>query len=112
MTKIEIVKPTFRRLDAAAAAPLRGLMQAAWLRQRSIVALDLTEVAYIDSLGLSTLVAEFRQKPVGAKIVLFGLTEYVREVFEITRMSVMFEIFESAPAVLAAHAGGYAAGPF
>jgi anti-anti-sigma factor len=111
MTKLEIVKPPFRRLDAAAAQPLRGLMQSAWLRQQEVVALDLTDVAYIDSLGLSTLVAEYRQKPSTGKIVMFGLTEYVREVFEITRMSVMFEIFESASAVLAAHAGGHAAAP-
>jgi anti-anti-sigma factor len=111
MSKLEIVKPPFRRLDAAAAQPLRVLMQGAWLRQRDVVALDLTDVAYIDSLGLSTLVAEFRQKPPRGKIVLFGLTEYVREVFEITKMSLMFEIFESAPAVVAAHAGGHASPP-
>ncbi|HEY4122735.1 MAG TPA: STAS domain-containing protein [Byssovorax sp.] len=102
MTDICIVKPSFRRLDTKAAAPLRAMMAAAWAGGPRIVALDLTDVMYVDSLGLSALVAENRQRPTPGAIVVFGLTEYVREVFEISRLAELFDVFETAAAVRAA----------
>jgi anti-sigma B factor antagonist len=110
--QLEIVKPPFRKLDAAAARPLRTVLKDAWSRGPRTIAIDLSGVAYVDSLGLSALVAENRNKPNGTSIVLFGLTDYVREVFEITRMSILFEIFESDAAVYAAHEDIHAAAAF
>lgn len=57
---------------------------------------DLTQVAYMDSSGVATLVEGLQQ--VGkykGKLKLFGLDAAVREVFELSRLDKVFEIYEN-----------------
>lgn len=108
MQQIKVVKVPTRRLDATAASTLRGLIEGAFVQGATVLVLDMSEVAYIDSLGLSVLVVEHRRRPEGTRIVLAGMNEYVREVCEITQMYRLFDVYETASAALASHARRHA----
>jgi anti-sigma B factor antagonist len=58
--------------------------------------LDLSEVPYMDSSGVGTLVEVFRRVTAyNGKLVLFGLSSRVRSVFEITRLDRFFTICDT-----------------
>ena len=58
--------------------------------------LDLSAVPYMDSSGVGTLVEVFRRVTAyKGKLVLFGLTDRVRSVFEITKLDRFFTIRET-----------------
>jgi anti-sigma B factor antagonist len=59
-----------------------------------VVFLDLSEVPYVDSAGLGSLVSAFisRQKA-GQRVVLAGVNDRVLKLFEITRVEPLFLIF-------------------
>lgn len=66
------------------------------LKDRSVVLVNLTQVAYMDSSGIATLVeglkAAQRQK---ATFGLFGLTRSTRNVLELVRLDKVFKIFQT-----------------
>ena len=65
--------------------------------------LDLSEVPYMDSSGVGTLVEVFRRvSAYKGKMVLFGLNPRVRSVFEITKLDKFFTIVDSRDQALAA----------
>ena len=56
---------------------------------------DLTNVPYMDSSGVATLVEALQhQRRHGAKMVLFGLQPKVRSIFEIARLDTVFTIVD------------------
>lgn len=62
---------------------------------------DLGEVTYIDSVGLSTLVASAtttRQK--GGDLKLVRLTRRVQDLLQISRLSTVFEIYDDLSAAV------------
>jgi anti-sigma B factor antagonist len=64
--------------------------------------LDLSGVDYISSAGLRVLMLARKQaKAQGGTLVVAGLTPVVKEIFEISRFSVVFEIFPSVREALA-----------
>ena len=63
------------------------------------VILDLGGVTYIDSAGLSTLVACYiSARKVGGQVKLLNLTKIVRDLLQITRLSTVFEIYDNLEA--------------
>jgi len=63
-------------------------------RPRRVI-IDLSEVSYMDSSGVGTLVHLFRQvKANESKLVLVGPGRRVRSIFEITRLDEFFTICE------------------
>ena len=63
---------------------------------------DLSEVTYIDSAGLATLIQAMQKvEGYGGKFMLAGLQETVRSIFEISRLDQVFQIFPDADAALA-----------
>jgi anti-sigma B factor antagonist len=101
-TNVFVVKLEGRKLDSGAAAPLRSKMSKAWESGASIAVLDMTDVTYIDSLGISALISEQRRRPAGHRIVLCSLCDYVRDVLEVTQIIRVFDIYASADAATAA----------
>jgi anti-sigma B factor antagonist len=87
-----------RRLDGTSAALLAAEFDAAWRTGARVVALDLSAVEEIHSLGISALISQHRKRPGGSRIVLCGLTEYVRDIFEITQLHRVFDVFDSTVA--------------
>ena len=63
------------------------------------VILDLGGVSYIDSAGLSTLVACYvSAQKAGGEVKLLNLTKFVRDLLQITRLSTVFETYDSLDA--------------
>mgnify|MGYP001289237667 CR=1 FL=1 len=57
---------------------------------------DLTELEYISSAGLRfMLLAAKKTKAMSGRVALYGLTDNVREVFEISGFLAIFQVFES-----------------
>jgi anti-sigma B factor antagonist len=81
------------------------LFQSAFRREdgAETIVLDLSEVPFIDSSGLGSLVSAYvsRQKA-GRRIALSGVNERVWRLFEITRTDSLFLIFPTVDDALAA----------
>ncbi|MGB7439366.1 MAG: STAS domain-containing protein [Candidatus Acidiferrum sp.] len=58
------------------------------------VFLNLTNVRYIDSSGIATLVEALKaSRDNGGRLILYGLNLSVREVMELSRLQKIFEIY-------------------
>src|SRR5246127_5104888 len=58
------------------------------------VVIDLSDVSYIDSAGLASLIQAMQKvEGYGGKFMLSGLQETVRSIFEISRLDQVFQIF-------------------
>ncbi|MCB9858534.1 MAG: STAS domain-containing protein [Phycisphaerales bacterium] len=102
---IEKIVKEVRRVDGGTIVSLSGdvdlhhapalhaaLVQVANERPNRFI-LDLKDVPYIDSSGVGTLVEVFRRvSAYKGKMVLFGLNDRVRSVFEITKLDRFFNI--------------------
>jgi anti-anti-sigma factor len=67
------------------------------------VVINLQEVSYMDSSGVGTLVAVFREMSLyNGKMILCGITPRVRALFEITRLDKFFQIHETEEEALQA----------
>ena len=67
----------------------------------SQVILDLGEITYIDSVGLSTLVASYTSvRKLGGDLKLLHLPRGVHHLLQITRLSTVFEIYDECEAAV------------
>lgn len=74
---------------------LRQRLRSAGDSHKRIV-LDLAGVDYIDSAGLGTLVAGAASvRRAGGELKLANLTARVRDLMQITRLSTLFEVYDS-----------------
>jgi len=65
------------------------------------VLIDLSGATYIDSSGLATIIEMFqRLKKTGGHLRLSSMSEKVKNVFEITKLYKLFEIFDTRDAAL------------
>ena len=70
---------------------------------RDLLVLDLSEVAYIASVGLRALMIASKQaKAQGGTLVVTALQPVVKEIFEISRFTLVFNTFPSVRDALAA----------
>lgn len=98
------------RIDHASAEAFRAALQPHVDQcrddQGSIV-LDMHGLEYISSVGLRVLMMAARQaKARHGRIVIAGLTPLVKEVFEISRFNLVFDLYDDVPAALAAQGSG------
>jgi len=93
------------RIDHASAEAFRGALGPHLehcAADRDQVILDLSGVDYISSAGLRVLMLARKQaKSQGGTFVVAGLAPVVREIFEISRFTVVFDIFASVRDALA-----------
>ena len=62
----------------------------------SAVFMDLSQVPYMDSSGVATLVEALQMtNRSGVKLALYGMQERVRSIFEIARLDTVFKITET-----------------
>lgn len=65
------------------------------------IVVDLTDVPYMDSSGVATLVEALQaQRKAGGQMVLFGLQPRVQSIFEIARLNMVFTIVDDREAAL------------
>jgi anti-sigma B factor antagonist len=71
--------------------------------------LNLSDVTYIDSGGLGTLVGVYSSaRAAGADIKLTGLGQRLRDVLQITKLATVFQVFDTEQEALAALGQGAA----
>lgn len=82
-------------VDLYSSPKVRKIIIGLTKKKTKCILVDLTQVAYMDSSGVATLVEGLQQ--VGkykGSLKLFGLESAVREVFELSRLDKVFEIYE------------------
>jgi anti-sigma B factor antagonist len=63
-----------------------------WVPRSKLVIVDLSKVTYIDSCGLGTLLATYiSAKSAGCDLKLVNLTQRIKELLHLTRLSSVFE---------------------
>jgi anti-sigma B factor antagonist len=90
------------RLDASSAPALKRQIVALIASGHPRIALDLSDVEFIDSSGLSALVSALRQMHDGGELVLSGPRSTVLSMFKLTRLDRVFRIFANQADALAA----------
>ena len=74
---------------------------------RPNILLDLSGVRYVDSSGLGEMVAaQAAARRAGGRVALLGLSPNVREVFAVTRLASVFDIYEEEAGALRGMDGG------
>ncbi len=85
------------RFDSAAVPAFKEEAKAALLEAPPLV-LDLSKTRFVDSAGLGAMIGilkECNRKP--RRMALAGLSPEVRQIFELTRLHMLFDIYESVP---------------
>lgn len=60
------------------------------------IILDLTKVAYLDSIALGTMLSGFKKaNEAGSKLIIASSNTYARKVFSITGLNKIFEFYDS-----------------
>jgi anti-sigma B factor antagonist len=75
-----------KRLDAAAAPVFKHKMMDVINRGQTRIALDMSNVDFMDSTGLASLLSSLKSMGDKGKIVLFGLNKHIKQLFTITRL--------------------------
>ena len=90
-----VVKVLEKRLDAHNSGTFKGRISELVLAGDDRIALDLSEVEFIDSSGLGAIVASLKTMGSSGTLVIFGLQAPTHSMFKLTRMDKVFDIFPS-----------------
>jgi anti-sigma B factor antagonist len=83
-------------IDLQFSPALRTLLQTQLKKHVPILVMDFSEVGYIDSSGLATLVEYYQQsRSYGGRIALAALNPRVRSIFDLVRLNEIFPIFDT-----------------
>lgn len=81
-------------IDLSQSAALREAFGTILESQPKVVFIDMSGVSYIDSSGLACLIeAMQRLRKHQGQLALFGIHENVQNIFEISRLDLVFRIF-------------------
>lgn len=84
------------RLDLASGTGLKDEVKALLDKEKNLLHLNLSEVDFINSSGLGVLVSIMKEARLRkGRLTLSNLAAYVQEIFEITQLSHIFEIFNT-----------------
>ena len=100
---VEKIVDRVMRVDARGRITLGPETEVLRLKLKSLIdggqqriVLDLGEVTYVDSVGLSTLVAAYTTaRRAGGDLKLLHLPRGVHQLLQITRLSTVFEIYDN-----------------
>jgi anti-sigma B factor antagonist len=83
-------------IDLARSPELRALLHSHAKKRSPVLVLDFQAVSYVDSSGLATLVEYVRlAQPFGGKFALIQVSDRVRTIFDLVRLTEFFPIFPS-----------------
>jgi len=84
------------RLDLANGSTLKDQIKQLFAREKTQIHLNLAEVEFINSSGLGALVSIMKEvRLIKGRLTLSNPASYVQEIFEITQLSHIFEIYSS-----------------
>ncbi len=82
------------RLDLASGGTLKDHMKQQFEKSVTSIHLNLSDVDFINSSGLGALVSIMKEiRLMKGRLTLSNLASYVQEIFEITQLSHIFEIY-------------------
>lgn len=85
------------RLDALSIKDLKNKIKSLMHEHKIHIVLDMEQIDFVDSAGLGGLAAFFRVvKEAGGNIKIASLQEQVWAIFELTRLHLLFEVFDNA----------------
>lgn len=102
-----VIKPKLARLDATSAHDFKRIMDQALAGGQNKVVLDLSQVSFMDSSGITSLVTFFKNvtcKP-GGDLVLCGLKEQLSNLMHITKLDLAIRAYCSQDEATAALGG-------
>lgn len=92
------------RLDLASGAGLKDQIKLLLDKEKNLLHLNLAEVDFINSSGLGVLVSIMKEARLNkGRLTLSNLAAYVQEIFEITQLSHIFEIFATEQEALTSY---------
>ena len=81
-------------IDLQHSPKLRQLLQSKVCLKAPVILLDFTEVKYIDSSGLATLVEYYKSaRSYSGRMAVAGLSNRVRSIFDLVRLGEIFGVF-------------------
>jgi len=87
------------RLDTVSASEFDQMVAVLMERHNADMILDLSKLDYISSIGLRSILAVTKKlRAGGRKLALCGLTDFVKEVFEVSGFDSVIPVFESVAA--------------
>ena len=90
-------------IDLQHSPKLRQLLQSKVCTKTPIILLDFTDVKYIDSSGLATLVEYYKNsRSYSGRLAVAGLSNRVRSIFDLVRLGEVFGIFPTVTEARAA----------
>lgn len=104
MPESENVLPLEGEIDLHVSAQVASSFQKMIEKKPARIVVDLSRVTYIDSSGLAALIGGMQNvEEYGGRLMLAGMHEKVREIFETARLDRVFLTFPHVDAALAAH---------
>ena len=97
------VKPLVANLDSQIAADFRESFSNELKKDHKVTVLDLSDVVFMDSSGLASIVYCFRMVQIKDELVLCSVCERVMRVFQLTRLDNLLRIYREKQAFLAEH---------
>jgi anti-sigma B factor antagonist len=92
------------KLDLASAGRLKERVQSLLEERRCLIHLDMKEVDFINSSGLGALVSLMKEIRVHkGRLTISDMAPYVNEIFEITQLSHVFEIFPTCEEAMSSY---------
>ncbi|MHC4658098.1 MAG: STAS domain-containing protein [Planctomycetota bacterium] len=83
-------------IDMKCSAGVKGKFRELFRDKPAVLVVDMTEVEFMDSSGLATLVGALKWCRLnGSEFRLAGLAQSVRSIFEICRLETIFQIYDS-----------------
>ncbi len=93
---IAVVAVTAGRLDASVAPELKKVVSNVIDDGTSRIMLDLQRVQFMDSSGLGAVISSFKLTGQKGEFVICNMNEAVKEIFELTHMDRLFDIYPNA----------------
>lgn len=83
-------------IDMKCSARIKDKFKEIYRDKPPVIVVDMTEVEFMDSSGLATLVGVLKWCRLnGSELRLAGLTKTVRNIFDICRLESIFQIYDS-----------------
>ena len=99
MPRMEIYQPLTRLLSAADTEPLESWITRTLYKGGRAIAVDLTNVMFMDSQGLGILLsAQKRVQQAGGVFALCGVQEQAQMVLDMTNTNTLFTTYDSVDA--------------
>ncbi len=95
MNNCQVIKLE-ERLDSANVVDFKKEASKVINSKTSVIILDFSDTKFVDSMGLGSLVSILKQTAQKDKsVILSSLSPHVRQIFELTKLYRLFNIFES-----------------